>query len=80
MPIGVMMCTVICIAIDAITSPLSGLFCIFSVICCELDYNKRKAKSPTLAREACLLNWEPGGELLSHSECYTTIVAAAFHF
>ena len=23
---------------------------------------------------------EPGGELLSHSECYTTIVAAAFHF
>jgi len=26
------------------------------------------------------LNWEPGGVLLSHGECHTTIVAAAFHF
>ena len=26
------------------------------------------------------LYWEPGGELLSHGICHTTIVAAAFHF
>ncbi len=43
----------------------------------QISANK---KAPALSRGAVLLNWEPGGVLLSHGECHTTIVAAAFHF
>ena len=38
---------------------------------------KQKAHS---SEWAFWLYWEPGGVLLSHGECHTTIVAAAFHF
>jgi hypothetical protein len=43
-----------------------------------LPANKYK-KAPVF-RLGLSLYWEPGGELLSHGECHTTIVAAAFHF
>ncbi len=36
-------------------------------------------KNPSLST-GVLLYWEPGGVLLSHGNCHTTIAAAAFHF
>ncbi len=41
------------------------------------DAIKQKAHS---VEWALWLYWEPGGVLLSHGNCHTTIVAAAFHF
>ncbi len=54
----------------------------FGLHCATLRVVNREilnTKNPSLST-GVLLYWEPGGVLLSHGICHTTIVAAAFHF
>ena len=59
---------------------LASLIPGFTVLLCEnKPIGAIKAKSP-LNEWAFGFYWEPGGVLLSHGICHTTIAAAAFHF
>jgi hypothetical protein len=57
-----------------VAGKLSSLY--YSTRSIPLGSKYKKARSLS----GVLLYWEPGGVLLSHGICHTTIVAAAFHF